>query len=322
MHRPNARRPETPPRRLARLSLLATLWLAACDSQHNAAPAATPAPAAATAPGSDYTAAATRDAPEGFSPPDAQGYGRAAGLVYLEAVVGQPPPGARLPMVVFIHGLGGRAHHGWLRAQSDIPLRLIMPQAPMPRNDGFGWFPYRARDNDQAALADGIERAAAQLARALQQLTTHRPTVGKPVISGFSQGGMLTYALYTTIPDRIAGALPMSGMLPPALWPTAGPPDAGVSYPPLHAFHGTADPLVPYPPTRDLVAKLVTLGYPASLTSIERLDHSTGPMLGPIGAEAVALARAQLPVEQQPATPQPKAPQPKALPATAAQPGL
>jgi len=212
------------------------------------------------------------------APPDATGWGVAGGLRYLEIVRGDAKPNEKLPLLIVIHGLGDKPHHGWLQAvdvDSNIKARMILPQAPTPSGSGFAWFPYRAGGLDQAALAHGIAEAAERLAHMLTVLQKQRPTRGKPVVSGFSQGGMLSYALALTHPELVAYAVPISGMLPEVAWPVN--PPGKVVYPPLHALHGTADSVVRFTVDDQLVQRLRTLGYPAELVAFEHVEHAITP---------------------------------------------
>src|SRR4051812_29496342 len=66
-----------------------------------------------------------------FAPPDDQGWGRAAGFDYLEAVRGGARAAERLPMVVLIHGLGDAPRADWLDlVPQEVGARVIMPRAP------------------------------------------------------------------------------------------------------------------------------------------------------------------------------------------------
>jgi phospholipase/carboxylesterase len=170
-----------------------------------------------------------------------------------------------------IHGLGDSPGPHWLDlVQLQRPARLIMPAAPTPYLDGFSWFPFRARGADPAELAHGISRAAAQLANALELLQRHRPTRGLPIVTGFSQGGMLSFALALRHPERLQLALPISGLLPEPLWPTGPAPRV----PPIVALHGSADDLVPIAPTERLVAALEKHGYDVTLHRHAGVGHS------------------------------------------------
>jgi phospholipase/carboxylesterase len=215
-------------------------------------------------------------APPPDAAPDASGWGVAGGLRYLEIIRGGAKPNEKLPLLLVIHGLGDKPHHGWLEAvdvDSKIKVRMILPQAPTPHGGGFSWFPYRAGTLDQAELARGISAAAERLARMLEVLQTQRPTRGKALVSGFSQGGMLSYALALSHPELFAYALPISGMLPGQLWPIAAAP-AGVVYPPLRALHGTADTVVRFAVDDELVKRLRELGYTAELVPFEGVPHA------------------------------------------------
>lgn len=234
-----------------------------------------PSPRAEPAPAADPPESpAPTEAPAGadtFTPPGPDGYGRAGSLRYLEHVLGGAPE-ATLPMVVVIHGLGDSPGPHWLDlVQLRRPARLIMPEGPTPYMGGFAWFPFRARDNDPKQLASGISAAAERLAEALAILQQKRPTRGLPIVTGFSQGGMLSFALALRHPERLRLALPISGLLPEPLWPTA--PATG-KIPPILALHGTADELVPFPPTERLVAHLKAQRYDATLVAYEGVGHS------------------------------------------------
>jgi phospholipase/carboxylesterase len=254
------------------LRTLCWLLLAACGPSDSCAAESSGARAAA--------------APE-FQAPDARGWGSVQGFRYLELVHGGARAEQRLPMVVLIHGLGDRPRQAWFDAlKLDVTARVVMPEAPTPAGDGFSWFPFRVGQNEPKALARGISAACERLARAVETLRAERPTLGKPIVGGFSQGGMLSFALALRHPELIAFALPISGALPEPLWPEAHAP-AGA--PAIVALHGTADTIVPFEPTRRLVERLHGLGYDASLLSYAGVGHAIAePMLPSIRARLSA----------------------------------
>jgi phospholipase/carboxylesterase len=242
-------------RAVAWLLLGATL---ACSSERTPSQPATRVPTA-------------REESADFTPPDPDGYGRAGELRYLEIVLGGDADDT-LPMVVVIHGLGDSPGRHWLDlVQLDAPLRLIMPEAPTPYLDGFSWFTYRAATASPERLARGIARAEAQLAVALERLVRGRPTRGRPLVTGYSQGGMLSFALALAHPERIEIAVPISGMLPAPLWPKTRPSGR---FPSIVALHGAADERVPYALTARLRDHLQALGYPVTLHTYEGVAHS------------------------------------------------
>lgn len=255
-------------RRLLALALGAAL---ACSGS-----GATPGPEPPSIPGAvpprqPAASARPRADPADFTPPGADGFGWAAGLRTLEVVRGGAQPDAPLPLVVVLHGLGDRAHAEWL-AGLRVPARLVMPQAPTPYHGGFAWFEYRARDSAPDDLARGIAQAAERVARAIETLRRERPTQGKPIVTGFSQGGMLSYALALAHPELLSAALPVSGLLPAPLWPRER--RAGVHYPPIRALHGDADTLVPIEAARSLTEHLRALGFDAELGEHGGVGHT------------------------------------------------
>jgi phospholipase/carboxylesterase len=211
-----------------------------------------------------------------FAPPDDTGWGRAAGLRYLEEVRGGVAAGAALPMIVVLHGLGDRPHPEWI-GELPVPVRLVLPQAPTPYFGGFAWFEYRAAESKPADLARGIAGAAEQLARAIAILRTRRATEGKVLVTGFSQGGMLSYALALRHPDGLALAVPIAGLLPEPLWPERASP--GTAYPPIRAMHGDADTLVPIARARSLHAHLARLGFDEKLGEHSGVGHAITPAM-------------------------------------------
>ncbi|MEZ4451232.1 MAG: dienelactone hydrolase family protein [Nannocystaceae bacterium] len=233
--------------------------------------APTPAPAPAPAP---IAAPTPAPAPDEAVP---RGYRHLAGIDYVERVTGGADPESALPMIVAIHGLGDRPENfGRIFAGLRTPARVILPAGLDPSGDGFSWFPVRARSRDVVGLARGLKTAADRLAPFVEALPAARPTQGKPVVTGFSQGGMLSFALAVDHPALVAAAFPVGGWLPPPLWPE-DPPPAGA--PPIVALHGEVDAVVALAPTRDAVDRLRELGWDARLETYGAVAHQiSAPM--------------------------------------------
>jgi phospholipase/carboxylesterase len=219
---------------------------------------------------------------------------RVGEIHYLEFVTGGADPESPLPMIIAIHGLGD-SPQGFrtLLEGFDRPARIILPRALDAHEEGWSWFPIRARDRDVEALAQGIDRAADVLAPAIAELTKQRPTIGKPIVTGFSQGGMLSFALAVEHGELFAAALPIGGWLPEPLWPA----DANPSAAPIFAFHGDADAAVRYEPTKLCVDQLNTLGYRAELRTYVGVGHMISPV---IHLDLMESLRELLPAEAKP----------------------
>jgi phospholipase/carboxylesterase len=255
-----------------RLTWLLLAGVLACEA---GATPPTPPPVVAPAPAPTPTPTPT--------PAPVDGPREAAGVTYLERIHVPPgtakdrvpAPDAALPMVIAIHGRGDTPED-FQHLLDDVPatFRLIVPRAFDPLDGGWSWFPYRARSPDVDALARAIGDAGGRLAALVTELRRTRPTVGRPILTGFSQGGMLSFTIAATHPDLVGAAVPVGGWLPPPLWPRALP--AGHT-PAIDALHGEADAVVRFTPTREAVEHLEQLGWPATLQGYPEVGHAIPP---------------------------------------------
>jgi phospholipase/carboxylesterase len=193
-----------------------------------------------------------------------------ARLEFLERTTAGASASESLPMIVAIHGLGDKPE-SWLSQWDTFPVkaRIILPRGPDPWGSGSSWFHYPPRSVEE--LATGVRASSDRVAALLAELSRSRPTKGKPIVTGFSQGGFLTFALAIEHREVVGYAVPMSGGFPIPLWPAApAPADA----PPIFAVHGTADVIVRIDPTRDAVKRLAELGYKIELKEYPGIPHT------------------------------------------------
>ncbi|XXX82604.1 dienelactone hydrolase family protein [Sorangium sp. So ce134] len=238
------------------LALASLAALSGCERR-----AAPPSGGAPAGPGNEAPPAAS--APAAAAP---------AAVEFLEEVTGGADRSEALPLVVAIHGLGDRPESFvGLLSGADIKARLIAPRGLTPYGDGYSWFPLgQALASDE--VGQGILRAAAALAATIARVSAERPTRGKAIVTGFSQGGALTFALALRHPAVVGAAFPVSGWVPPAVLSGASAGDpAPLS---LVALHGDADRRVPIGPTRDAVAALGGRFVQARLETYPGVGHT------------------------------------------------
>lgn len=169
-----------------------------------------------------------------------------------------------------MHGLGDRPESfGELFASFDGKARVVILRAPDAWGDGFSWFPFRPNDGD-ALRSRGMSDAAERVVAMLGVLTARRPTRGKPIVTGFSQGGMLSFTIFARHPELVQAAFPIGGALPEPLWPSA---DAAHSAARLVALHGESDDRVPLGPTRAAVDALGRRGFEARIETFPGVGH-------------------------------------------------
>ena len=152
-------------------------------------------------------------------------HGVAAGLSYVVVQPREVAPDAELPMVVSIHGRGGepRAPVGRY-LDLDTPVRLILPRGPLRHGSGFAWMPVSAHAGDSAALNESLEERLRELADAMVVWRRRYPTRGLPIVTGFSQGGILSATVAVTHPESVSHAFPVAGWIPTPFAPTAFDP--------------------------------------------------------------------------------------------------
>lgn len=198
-------------------------------------------------------------------------------LETLEIVTGGAVAGDVLPIVVAVHGLGDTPR-GLATLFEDLPMkaRVVLPQGPERWNAGFTWFPLPWDPGGRTLFEQGLTRSRDRLATLVESLRRARPGAGRPVLTGFSQGGMLAFAVGIARPDLVVRVIPIAGWVPGSFVP-ARPPDG--PHTPIRALHGEADPLLGFEPTQRLVARLVSAGFDASLRGFPGVGHVVPPQM-------------------------------------------
>lgn len=192
----------------------------------------------------------------------------AAGLHVTEIVTANGDPKQRLPLVIALHGLGDRgSSYVSLFTGLPVAVRVVALDGPLPQGTGFSWFT-RGATIEQAG--PGLVTASARVAEAITQLRQNRPTVGEPIVTGFSQGAALSYAVATRHPEVVGLAIPIGGWLPKDAWPKA----FGPKKPVILGLHGLDDTRVPVDSARELMEELSRNGYDAQLVVEPDVAHA------------------------------------------------
>jgi phospholipase/carboxylesterase len=194
------------------------------------------------------------------------------GLYYLEVVIGDADFDDPLPMIVMIHGRGGSAQiPGGPFLGLSHAVRVIVPQAPDRLGTGWQWLPVYVGQGLVDRLSATLFQTASRLAAMLRGLAAERPTVGRLIVSGFSQGGLLTLALAIHHDDLVGHAFPLASWLPPPIEPLYRRND--LVYPRIRSMHGTADTVIPLEPTRAMFARLAERGFDVDLVQFPNVQH-------------------------------------------------
>src|SRR5438045_835555 len=256
------RRPSADPLPSRLLLAIGVVLLAGPGCSRESAPTP-PAGSTAARPPSETRSVEPVAPPPRAGQPGSTTRGEITGVRYLEHMTGGARPDERVPMIVALHPMGGDpADLLQLLRRYRRRARLILPYGH-PSGGMYLWYD-SVRDDVAAPV---VTREADRIASALAALVAARPTVGKPLVTGFSQGGIMTFALAVTHPEALAAAFPISGLLPPSLYPSAAFSSAlrPATLPPSAAFHGASALPAPTRAARASIAELRRAGYTAEL---------------------------------------------------------
>jgi phospholipase/carboxylesterase len=198
-----------------------------------------------------------------------------AGQRYIESVTGGASQNEKLPMVVVFHGHGGNPESFVKRfEQFGLRARIIAPYGEQDGPGRYSWFPARSgRPENQAAFARVMPPITARVAAALSAIAKKRPTSGKPIVTGFSQGAHMAYGLALLHPELIGGSFAVAGEIPQQLLRSTR--TQGKALPEVQGFHGDMDRT--YRDGHRTVNELKRLGYAANLRTYRGRGHEFEP---------------------------------------------
>ena len=182
---------------------------------------------------------------------------------------------AKLPMLIAIHGLGYRPRlpeEDML--QLKYPVRIVALRGPLRSGRGYGWFNTQVRDHQPEVLASEILTQVEQIKQSIDVLLEQWPTCGKPLVLGFSQGGMLTLATALHAPERVSHVFPLATWIPAQAIPTR---ISQPFLPGIQMMHGEADDKVPLSQTQTMVESLRQRGLTLCLKTYPGIQHTMSP---------------------------------------------
>ncbi|MFG6430451.1 alpha/beta hydrolase [Roseateles sp. LYH14W] len=164
-------------------------------------------------------------------------------------------PHPRTTLIV-LHGLGADGHDfvpicGELDLTALGPVRYVFPHAPqrpVTINNGYvmrAWYDIRVTDLVREEDEGGLRESQQQIAELIDRERERGVPAARIVVMGFSQGCAMTLMTALRYPERLGGAVGMSGYLPLASLAAAERSAANADLP-IFLAHGTHDPIVPH----------------------------------------------------------------------------
>jgi phospholipase/carboxylesterase len=182
----------------------------------------------------------------------------------LTHLVREPAAGrgeTRPPLLLLLHGVGSNEEDLFgLTPYLDGRFLVVSARAPVPMGPGaYGWFNIEFTPRGMLADVEQAKQSLRLLSRFVDEaVEAYGADAGRVYLAGFSQGAMMSLALALGAPERIAGAVLMSGRFPAQA--LDGEPDRrALEGKPFMVTHGTYDPVLPVSEGRAVREKLEAL---------------------------------------------------------------
>lgn len=168
---------------------------------------------------------------------------------------------ARPPLLLMLHGIGSNeADLFGLAPYLDGRFLVASARAPVPMGPGaYGWFNIEFTPRGMLADIEQAQRSLGALPGFVDELVgAYGADAARVYLMGFSQGAMMSLALALTEPDKVAGAVLMSGRYP-AQALEREPDASALAGKPFMVTHGLYDPVLPIAEGRAVREKLAQL---------------------------------------------------------------
>ena len=176
-------------------------------------------------------------------------------------------------LLVALHYSGGTPDF-WNEYVQDwgAPVRVLLPQGPLPRREGYTWFPPDHEKDAAGKLAD-LEQMGARVADLIRAVRSKHPEIRRVVVTGFSYGGDLAWLLAIRYPDLVDFAVPMGSRM------LGDTPQPLPSTSRVRVLQGEADAIIDVKQTSARVDALKAQGVPIDMIVYPGLGHDVSTAL-------------------------------------------
>lgn len=166
------------------------------------------------------------------------------------------------PLLLLLHGVGGNEQNLFSFA-NDLPDNFLVVSARGPLTLGpesFAWFQVNFTSGHPQINEQQAEAARVTILDFIESLKNELDFDDKQVyLMGFSQGGIMSYSVALTEPEKIKGIAVMSGRLLPEVKPLIAD-EKRLEKLKVFVSHGRQDAVLSFPFATDAVSYLQTKG--------------------------------------------------------------
>jgi phospholipase/carboxylesterase len=151
------------------------------------------------------------------------------------------------PLLLLLHGVGSNEEDLFALAEMMDPRFLVVSaRAPITLQTGaYAWYHVTFTPQGPIHTPGEAEESRQKLVRFLDEvIAAYDADPERIFVMGFSQGGAMTFSLATTVPEKLAGAVVMSGRTIPEMEPLTASREK-LSGLPVLVVHGTRDVVLP-----------------------------------------------------------------------------
>lgn len=170
-------------------------------------------------------------------------------------------PVTRPPLLILLHGVGSNEHDLFTLAdQFDPRLLVLSVRAPNVRSaNSYAWFAVTFTPQGPVIDPAQAEQSRLMLIDLIDSaVRAYDADPARVYLLGFSQGAIMSASVALTAPERVAGAVLLSGRILPEIRPLIAAPDR-LRHLHFLVAHGTNDEILPIKhgrASRDLLSNL------------------------------------------------------------------
>ena len=173
------------------------------------------------------------------------------------------------PVIILMHGYGSNEEDLFdLKDKLPKNFLVVSVRAPLKlARDAYQWYRKETINADLKNSATAVKSFIAAI------VAKYHADASRVYLSGFSQGGMMSYEVGLNAPELLKGIAPLSGMIIESMKPQM-PPSAALKKLRIFVGHGDADNRIQYSEAVEAVTYLKKLQLSPEFHTYKGMQHS------------------------------------------------